>query len=137
MKKVKISKIKPNPINDEIYSQTDLTQLKQSLETNGQLEPIVVNKDYQIISGHRRYYALTQLNVQEVDIRVVEYDNEIISLIEFNQQRQKTAQDVFNEFTILEKEYKKSLGGQGKRNDLKGDKRHNIYMRRWNQSTTY
>ena len=84
MKKVKISKIKPNPINDEIYSQTDLTQLKQSLETNGQLEPIVVNKDYQIISGHRRYYALTQLNVQEVDIRVVEYDNEIISLIEFN-----------------------------------------------------
>jgi len=134
MKKVKINKIKPNPINDEIYSQTDLTQLKQSLETNGQLEPIVVNKDYQIISGHRRYYALTQLNVQEVDIRVAEYDNEIISLIEFNQQRQKTAQDVFNEFTILEKEYKKSLGGQGKRNDLKGDKRHNIYMEMVNKT---
>lgn len=80
--KVKISQIKPNPINDEIYSQTDLTQLKTSLERNGQLEPIVVNKDYQIVSGHRRFYAMTQLKFKEVEIRIVEFENEIISLIE-------------------------------------------------------
>ena len=132
--KVKISQIKPNPINDEIYSQTDLTQLKTSLERNGQLEPIVVNKDYQIVSGHRRFYAMTQLKFKEVEIRIVEFENEIISLIEFNQQRTKTAQDVFNEFNMLEKEYKKTLGGQGKRNDLKGDKRHNIYMEMVNKT---
>jgi hypothetical protein len=128
IEQVKCSKLKPNPKNDEIYSKTDLTQLKTSLETNGQLEPIVVNKDYQIISGHRRFYAITQLKWDKCNVRVEEYENEIIALIEYNTQRQKTPQDIYNEFQILEQEYKKTLGGQGRRNDLKGDKRHNIYM---------
>ena len=37
-----LTNIKPNPVNDEIYSQTDLSDLVLSLETHGQLEPIVV-----------------------------------------------------------------------------------------------
>ena len=37
-----LTDITPNPINDEIYSQTDLSDLILSLETHGQLEPIVV-----------------------------------------------------------------------------------------------
>ena len=39
--KIDINKIKPNPRNDEIYDPSDLTELKGSIETNGQLEPIV------------------------------------------------------------------------------------------------
>ena len=125
---IDISKVIPNPKNDEIYAKTDLTQLKQSLETNGQLEPIVINSKNEIISGHRRYFSIVQLEWKKISCRVEDYDNELIALIEYNTQRQKTPQDIYNEFQILETEYKKSLGGQGRRNDLKGDKRHNIYM---------
>ena len=69
--KIKISDIKPNPINDEIYTQTDLSTLKQSLELNGQLEPIVLNKDNLIVSGHRRYFSILQLGWEDVEVRYV------------------------------------------------------------------
>ena len=125
---IDIKKIKPNPTNDEIYTPTDLTILKQSLERNGQLEPVVINKDNIIISGHRRYFSILQLGWKEIEVRVVDYENETIALIEHNQTRMKSATDIQNEFRILEQEYKKDLGGRGKRNDLQGDKRFNIYV---------
>ena len=125
---IDINKIKPNPQNDEIYTPTDLTTLKQSLERNGQLEPIVINNSNTIISGHRRYFSILQLGWKEVDVRVVEYENETIALIEHNQTRIKSASDIVNEFRVLEQEYRKDLGGRGKRNDKKGGKRFNVYM---------
>src|SRR6056300_529388 len=105
--KSKITEIKPHPINDQIYSTTDLSDLKNSIEINGQLEPIVVNKDNTIISGHRRYFSMIQLGFTECEIRIVDHENELISLIEYNQQRKKTATDLTNEIKILEEEYKK------------------------------
>ena len=126
--KIDITQITPNPFNDEIYTPTDLTTLKQSLERNGQLEPVVINKDNTIISGHRRYFSILQLGWKEIDVRVVEYENETIALIEHNQTRMKSATDIQNEFRILEQEYRKDLGGRGKRNDKQGDKRFNVYV---------
>ena len=126
--RIDIKKIKPNPTIDEIYTSTDLSTLKQSLERNGQLEPIVINKDNTIISGHRRYFSAVQLGWKEIEVRVADYENETIALIEHNQTRMKSATDIQNEFRILEQEYRKQLGGQGKRTDLKGEKRFNIYV---------
>ena len=126
--KIDITQITPNPFNDEIYTPTDLTTLKQSLERNGQLEPVVINKDNTIISGHRRYFSILQLGWKEIDVRVVEYENETIALIEHNQTRMKSATDIQNEFRILEQEYRKDLGGRGKRNDKQGDKRFDVYV---------
>ena len=63
-----------------------------------------------------------------LEVRVVDYENETIALIEHNQTRMKSATDIQNEFRILEQEYKKDLGGRRKRNDLQGDKRFNIYV---------
>ena len=126
--KIDITKINPNAVNDEIYTPTDLGILKQSLERNGQLEPIVINKDNTIISGHRRYFSILQLGWEEIEVRVVDYENETIALIEHNQTRIKSATDIQNEFRILEQEYRKDLGGRGKRNDKQGDKRFNVYV---------
>lgn len=128
--KSKITDIKPHPINDQIYSTTDLSDLKNSIEINGQLEPIVVNKDNTIISGHRRYFSMIQLGFTECEIRIVDHENELISLIEYNQQRKKTATDLTNEIKILEEEYKKKgIGlGRGKRNDMKGSISGKIYI---------
>ena len=105
-----LTDITPNPINDEIYSQTDLSDLILSLETHGQLEPIVVNTSKVIISGHRRYFSMMQLGWTECDIRVSELDNDIVALIEFNRSRIKSVNDILNESRILERELKKEIG---------------------------
>ena len=124
---VNIDTIYPNPLNDEIYSNTDLTDLVQSIERNGQLEPIVVMKQQgklMIVSGHRRYFALKQIGKQYCDIRIEKFDNPIVSLIEFNRYRTKTNTDILREGRYLEQEYRKQLGGgKGRRTDLKKDKK--------------
>ena len=125
--KFKLSQIKPNPVNDSIYSSTDLTDLQNSLKYNGQLEPIAVNKKYTIISGHRRYYAMKQLGWEECDVRVNEYKNDTIALITHNQHRVKSVQDILNESKWLEKEYKKTIG-QGKRTDLLGKGKQKTHL---------
>lgn len=117
--KIKLKDIKPNPINDDIYSSTDLSDLVQSIKDNGQLEKIVINKNNQIVSGHRRYYAHKQLGLEEIDCDVRDFENDVIALIEFNRSRTKSVQDILNESRILEKEYKKIIG-RGKRTDREG-----------------
>ncbi len=105
-----LTDIKPNPVNSEIYSQSDLSDLKLSLETHGQLEPVVVNNSNVIISGHRRYFSMMQLGWSECDIRVSNLDNDIVALIEFNRSRIKSVNDILNESRYLEKELKKEIG---------------------------
>jgi len=105
-----LTDIKPNSVNSEIYSQSDLSDLKLSLETHGQLEPVVVNNSNVIISGHRRYFSMMQLGWSECDIRVSNLDNDIVALIEFNRSRIKSVNDILNESRYLEKELKKEIG---------------------------
>ena len=126
--KLPLSELKPNNINSEIYSPTDLSDLMLSIKTHGQLEPIVINRDYEIISGHRRYYTLIQLEIDECEVRITDYENEIIALIEHNRHRVKTVSDIINETRLLEQELKKTLGGQGSRSDLKGKTRFNTIL---------
>jgi len=64
--------IKPSLINEEIYSPTDMSDLELSLKQNGQLEPIVINSNGDIISGHRRYFSMRRLGWKECEVRVVE-----------------------------------------------------------------
>ena len=115
-----LSQLVPSQINDEIYTRSDLSDLKQSLETNGQLEPLVINKNNEIISGHRRYFSMVQLGWQDCNVRIEEYENDTIALIEHNRHRTKSVSDIVNESRILEKELKEQFGGKGKRNDLNG-----------------
>ena len=62
--KTNLSEFKPNPINNEIYSQTDLTDLtnlKLTLKNHRQIEPLLVNSDNTIISRYRRYFSMLQI----------------------------------------------------------------------------
>ena len=77
-----------------------------------------------IVSGHRRYFAMKQLDIKYCDIRIEKFDNPIISLIEFNRYRTKTGTDILREGRYLEAEYRKQLGGgKGRRVDLQKDKK--------------
>jgi len=116
-----LSHIKPSSVNDEIYSPTDLTELKQSIQNFGLLEPIVIDKNTkQIISGHRRYYSLKQLKIKDAEVREVEVENPTIAIIQHNQSRQKSVSDILNESRYMEIELKKMFGGQKKDNGKNG-----------------
>ena len=104
-----LSEIKPSPINEEIYTVTDMSDLELSLREIGQLEPIVINPKGDIISGHRRYFSMMRLGWKECKVRVEEYENDVIALIQYNNHRVKSVSDINNEFRTLEKEYKLSL----------------------------
>ena len=69
---------------------------------------------------------MIQLGLQDLDIRIVDRENELISLI--NIINQKKAKKITNEIKILEEEYKKKGLGQGKRNDMKGSSSQKIYI---------
>ena len=107
---MQLSELTSHSDNARIYQPTDLSELKNSLSSFGQMEPIAITKDNRIISGHRRMAAMAELGWDECEVRIVEPDNEIIALIEHNRHRQKTASDILNEARFLEKELRDIVG---------------------------
>ena len=53
---VSVDKLKPHPINETIYDtdENQLEDLMKSIEVNGLLEPITIDNDNLVYSGHRR-----------------------------------------------------------------------------------
>lgn len=107
---MRLDTLKIHPSNSLIYTPTDLSELKKSLQAFGQFEPIAVTKDGLIISGHRRFAAMKELGWETCDVRIIDPPNEIIALIEHNRTRVKSVQDILNEARTLEKELKKIVG---------------------------
>lgn len=96
MEKIKIDLIDdfenhPYQVNDD----EELEQLKQSIEQNGLLNPLVVRKKdngrYELLSGHRRKKALTKLNIEEVEVIVKDLTDEeaTIFMVDSNMCREK------------------------------------------------
>ena len=108
--KIKLSKLNVHPENDRIYDQSDLADLEKSLLRHGQMEPLAVTDANRIISGHRRYSAMRNIGWEECEARLVNPENEVISLIEHNRYRQKTVSDILNEARILEKQLRENVG---------------------------
>jgi len=104
---ISVEKLKPNPINETIYSfnQQDHDELKKSVELNGLLEPITITQNNTIVSGHRRYGVVKDLGWEFVDCRLSQFDNITIATIELNRYRKKTTQEILNEMNVLKLEY--------------------------------
>lgn len=104
---VKLDRLKIHRIHSELYvaNANDLEDLKQSIQESGLLEKIVVNNatELVILSGVRRFRALKELGYEETDviIRDMPSDDETLTVISFNKQRQKTASEILNEVEHL------------------------------------
>jgi N6-adenosine-specific RNA methylase IME4/ParB-like chromosome segregation protein Spo0J len=117
-------KIKPHEINTQLYGREDIDEaLLESIRTQGQLEPIVLDQDNNIISGHRRWKVLLKLKEEEdlkkkkgqeyKEIKAAyfqkyynrELDEDKEAVVEFNRQRKKNPLQIYNEVEILEKIY--------------------------------
>ncbi len=103
---IDIDLIHPAKVNDKIYRPVDPTDssvqsLARSIRDNGQLEPIVLTDDNVILSGHRRRVGCHLAGVRMVKVRrfpIQSTDENFESvLVEFNEQRTKSADEIFRE----------------------------------------
>jgi ParB family chromosome partitioning protein len=119
---MKVSELKPHPINSTIYHDNPDAQkeLIHSINLNGLLEPLVINRSNMVISGHRRLQALKEIGWEKCDCRLSEYENEIIALIQLNSYRIKVESEIVREAELLKTEYSKQIK---KGRPLKGEVR--------------
>ena len=118
--KIPINQLKTCPINSEIYRDSDVGDLVNSIGEVGLLQPIVVTPDNTIVSGHRRFKAIQSLGWTEVEVEVKEVDDDSIPLyvVLFNQSRNKVASEMIREIMVL---MDSRWIGQGKWNRSKKD----------------
>lgn len=64
---IDIDKIIPYNKNPR-YNEDAIQYVRQSIEDYGYLNPILINKDNIIISGHTRYEALKDLNKKQIEV---------------------------------------------------------------------
>ena len=119
---MKVSELKPHPINSTIYNDNPDVQkeLIHSINLNGLLEPLVINRSNMVISGHRRLQALKEIGWEKCDCRLSEFENEIIALIQLNSYRIKVESEIVREAELLKTEYSKQIK---KGRPLKGEVR--------------
>lgn len=126
-----IDDLDPHPLNDEIYGDDqDITDLIENLNQLPLLEPIVVNEDLVIISGHRRWRAFQKLERKEIPGIKREFNSqqeEEEFLIASNFKREKLLITKFREAIRWERTHKDDFapdidceenGGEGKMRDV-------------------
>ena len=130
--KIPINLLKTCPINSEIYRDSDVGDLVNSIGEVGLLQPIVVTPDNIIISGHRRYKAIQSLGWTEVEVEVNEVEEDSIPLyiVLFNQSRNKVASELIREIIVL---MDSQWIGQGNWNRSKKDQM--ITFGNWRENT--
>lgn len=74
---IKIEKLKPAKYNPRVNLQPndkEYEDIKRSILEFGLVEPLVVNKDYTVISGHQRLKVLKERNWSLIPCIVVDFD---------------------------------------------------------------
>lgn len=115
----KVSELSHHPANANIYVLSDIESLKVSIKKVGLLEPLVVNKQNQVVSGNRRLKALQELKVKDVFVQVVdvpEPDVEYI-ILTHNKSRKKTFSEILNEIKVLRHHFKRGSGTSKGKNE--------------------
>ena len=114
---VPVSKLRSHPKNQEIYSLSNIEDLENSISSLGLLEKLVIDEEFQVISGNRRLVAIQNLGWKKVECEKVTLpEDEVLTyLIHHNKQRIKTCREQLNEIKVLMDQYKI---GQGKRTDI-------------------
>lgn len=111
---VDINKIQVNKNNfyDESF---EVEELAESMKEVGQLEALLITKDYVLLSGHRRLNALKHAGITKAKCIFMDSDkNDLIALVEANRHRKKTQEEEKREMEIV-RDYYLDLEKQGKK----------------------
>ena len=91
-----------NPEYDKLLprmSEEEFAELKKSIQTEGQHYPIIVNEDLEVLDGHHRFRACTELGL-DPDFEVKQFDDKLLEkkfVIEANLRRRH-----LNNFQLVE-----------------------------------
>ena len=80
-------------------SEEEFSELKASIQAEGQHYPIIVNEDLEVLDGHHRYRACTELGI-EPDFEVRKFEDKLLEkkfVIEANLRRRH-----LNNFQLVE-----------------------------------
>ena len=73
IKKIEINKLKPAQYNPRQISKTQFNKLKESVVKFGLVDPIIINKNGNIVvGGHQRLKVAKKLNHKEIDCVVLD-----------------------------------------------------------------
>ena len=85
----------------------DLSALKESLKLYGLMNPITLNKNYELIAGERRLQAATQLGWTTINANIIDNLSEIeqleMELEENNQRKEFTDAELMEGYKRLER----------------------------------
>ena len=93
---IEVAKIHPfenNPF--KVLDDDKMHELVESIMMNGVLTPVIVRQledgDYQMISGHRRLFAVNQIGLEKIPAIVKEYsdDEAVLSMVDSSLQREE------------------------------------------------
>ena len=97
--KIEIELLHEKPLNAAIYGEDDLAQLAELVEkigVSGYIKPLIINRNYMILSGHRRYRAAKALGMTGIEVEMINKDeNQELEIL--------LAENAFREKTTLQK----------------------------------
>jgi ParB-like chromosome segregation protein Spo0J len=102
-------------------SDQEFLELKASIQTEGQHYPIIVNEDLEVLDGHHRYRACTELGI-EPDFEVRKFEDKLLEkkfVIEANLRRRHLNNFQLVELAVPLLEIEKALA---KKRQVKGGK---------------
>jgi DNA modification methylase len=70
---VRIGRLKPNPRNPRTHSNKQINRIRESIEKQGFLNPIIVDEEYTVLGGHGRLEAARRAGLSHVP--VLRYDH--------------------------------------------------------------
>jgi len=103
---IPIEHLTHHPFSVTIYGDEELNEdFVENISDKGILNPITINSDNRIISGHRRWNAAKIVGLAEVPVVIANCENELVereAILDFNRQREKTIHQKMREAEELE-----------------------------------
>ena len=73
MKLVNVSQLVPYINNARTHNEEQITKLRSSLREFGFVNPVIIDRDYNVIAGHGRIMAAKAEGIEEVPCVFVDY----------------------------------------------------------------
>jgi len=137
--KVSVDEIKEVPEYKELMPENNsYEELKESIQQLGFLDPIIINKNYEILDGYTRYRIAKELGIKEISVEIYETsgrEEELDIIASFNLKRRHLSKDeiiaLIDKITEKKKALKKQTTekfeeqkneSKGELNSVRGDR---------------
>jgi len=100
------SELQIHPSNSKIYYDHSDAIFDEDIKINGIRNPLVINKQFQILDGTRRFNRAISFKIAKIPVIIRNYEDEELAIVMLNKYRTKTAKEIFLESKILERKYK-------------------------------